>query len=258
LGTRFLSRSVIVTGAASGLGAECARQFSAEGAHLTLVDLDFDRLLAVSKKYDLDNSKVELIAGNVADERVAETAVRSAISRFGGVDILINNAAIDPLEARGVAETSIELWDRIINVNLRGAYLFARQVIPIMASVGRGSLVHTASISALKPTPTEAAYSVSKAALLQLSRSIALDYAPSGIRSNCICPGFLESVMSDRADTMTLEQLASRAGSAADIVPLGREGRYSEIATSILFLSSDDSSYITGSTFVIDGGMSLV
>ena len=255
--SRFQGQAVIITGAASGLGATCAREFAAEGALLTLVDIDERELRITRDRFGLDPANAVLVAGSVAVEATAQESIQRAISAFGRVDVLVNNAAIDPIEAGSVGETSVDVWDRVMAVNLRGAYLFARAALPVMVAQGRGVLIHTASISALRPTPEEAAYSVSKAALLQLSRSIALDYGKFGIRSNCVCPGFLEAVMTDRAHDLTPEDLAARSQSAGALVPLGREGRYDEIAAAILYLASEASAYVSGSSLVVDGGMTL-
>jgi NAD(P)-dependent dehydrogenase (short-subunit alcohol dehydrogenase family) len=246
-------QSAIITGAASGLGAACARLFADEGARLVLVDVNEGALSGVCCQIPGSIS----VVGSVSDEATAQRAVGAAIAGFGGVNVLVNNAAIDPLSAGSVSNTSVDDWDRVIAVNLRGAFLFARAVLPSMVAQGSGVLVHTASISAIRPTPDEAAYCVSKAALVQLSRSIALDYAAKGIRSNTVCPGFLEAVMSDRAGSLTNEQRADRSATASRIVPLGREGRYSEIANAVLFLASASAGYVTGTTLTVDGGMTL-
>jgi NAD(P)-dependent dehydrogenase (short-subunit alcohol dehydrogenase family) len=255
MSNRFEGKTVIVTGAASGLGACCVQRFAAEGANAVLVDVSAGKLQEMAKDLAGAGVKLAIVAGSVSDEAIAAEAVRQALDMFGSVDILINNAAIDPLAATSVTNTSLEDWDRVMAVNVRGAFLFAKAVLPHMQAQRSGVLVHTASISALKPTPDEAAYSVSKAAILQLSHSIALDYACYGIRSNAICPGFLEAVMSDRAVDLTNDARDARSEAAARMVPLGREGTYDEIAETILFLSSDASSYTTGAAITIDGGM---
>ncbi len=254
---RFVSKTIIITGAASGLGAACARKFAAMDANLILVDYAGDRLAALGE--DLRKTMaapVREIVGDVTQSTTAETAIQHAIE-FGGPHILVNNAAIDPLAARSVSETSDALWDSIMAVNVKAAFLFTRATLPEMIRLGGGAIVNIASISAILPSPNEAAYSVSKAALLQLTRATALDYAAQGIRANCICPGMLEAVMSDRQRDLTPADLLTRSTAAAAAVPMGREGRYDEIASAVAFLASDDSAYTTGATLVIDGGLTL-
>ncbi|MGL5838208.1 MAG: SDR family NAD(P)-dependent oxidoreductase [Sphingorhabdus sp.] len=249
----FETKTVIITGAASGLGAECARRFAADGAQLVLVDVNADALDAFAATF----LNAISIVGSVAEETVADEAATAAIQSWGSIDILVNNAAIDPLSAKSVSGTSADDWDRVMAVNLRGAFLFSRAVLPQMIAQKGGALVHTSSISGQRPTPNEAAYSVAKAAVLQLSRSIALDYARHGIRSNAVCPGFLEAVMSDRADDLSDDDRRARSAAAASMVPLGREGRYREIADAILFLASEDAAYVTGTVLTVDGGITL-
>lgn len=253
---RFAGQSVLIVGSATGLGAEAARQFAAEGARLTLVDLSGDGLARL--RADLGATQVETLTGNAAEAATAEAAVALAERAHGGVDHLFCNVGIDPLSATTVVETTEAQWDAVMAVNVKSAFLFARRAIPGMVARGGGSLVFTASTAALKAGASEAAYNVSKAALLQLARSIAIDHARQGIRCNAICPGYLESVMADRKAEMTPEMLAARSAGAAAAVPLGREASYAEVARSVLFLSDPATAgYITGAAFTVDGGILL-
>jgi NAD(P)-dependent dehydrogenase (short-subunit alcohol dehydrogenase family) len=253
---RFKGHSVLIVGSATGLGAETARQFAAEGARLTLVDLSGDGLARLVA--DLGSTPVETLTGNAAEAATAEAAVALAEGAYGGIDHLFCNVGIDPLSATTVVETTEAQWDAVMAVNVKSAFLFARRAIPGMVARGGGSLVFTASTAALKAGASEAAYNVSKAALLQLARSIAIDHARQGIRCNAICPGYLESVMADRKAEMTPEMLAARSASAAAAVPLGREASYAEVARAVLFLSDPAAAgYITGTAFTIDGGILL-
>jgi NAD(P)-dependent dehydrogenase (short-subunit alcohol dehydrogenase family) len=258
VGQRFVGQTVLVTGAASGLGAETAAQFAAEGARLVLVDIDASALGAQAAWLRDRGADVESVAGDASRDDVARSAVEAARRTFGAVDILFNNAGIDPLSARRVTLTTEEQWDRVMAVNVRSAFLFSRAVLPAMVERGRGVIVNTASIAGLKPGPDETVYNVSKAALVQLTRSMALDYAADGIRVNCICPGFLEAVMTDRRQDLSPDELDGRSARASALVPLGREGRYAEIARSVLFLADPkEASYITGASLVVDGGILL-
>jgi NAD(P)-dependent dehydrogenase (short-subunit alcohol dehydrogenase family) len=256
---RFQDKVVIASGAASGLGLASARMFVEEGARVVLVDLNGSELAAEVRKLHAAGAEVEAVVGDVADPGTVRAAVSAAIERFGGVDVLFNNAAIDPWGATSLEETPEQMWNQVLDVNLKSAYLFIQAVLPHMREKGAGAIVNTASTAGLKASPRESVYGISKAALIQLTKSVARDHAAEGIRSNCICPGFLESVMSDRSKDMSGELLAKRRERASGLVPLGREGRYDEVARAVLFLADPvESSYITGASIVIDGGFTLV
>ena len=249
---RFERKVALITGGASGLGLAVARQMAAEGAALVLVD--WDRAGLEEARAALEAS---VLHGDVSDESTAVEAVGLARSEFGRLDVLFNNAGIDPLRARSATETDVADWDRILDVNVRSAFLMSRAAIPLMREGGGGAIVNTASIAGLKPAGDEAAYSVSKAAMVALTATLALDYARDGIRANCVCPGFMEMVMTDRRRDLTEEQQKARAAAASARVPLGRQGTYDEVARAVLFLASEDASYVTGAALVVDGGLLL-
>lgn len=256
---RFAGSSVLIVGAATGLGAATAEAFFAEGAVLTLVDRDGTRLAETAARLRAQGANVIEIAGDATSQVTVIRAIETCLSAHGAIDILFNNAGIDPLTATTVEHTTDAQWDAIMAVNVKAAFLFCRGVLPRMAARGRGAVINTSSIAGIRPVGDEVAYAVSKAAIIQLTRSIAAECAKHGVRVNCICPGFLESVMSDRAAEMTVEALAARTASAERIVPMGRQGRYSEIAASVLFLADPvAAAYITGVVLPIDGGQLLV
>lgn len=253
---RFAGKVAIITGGASGLGLAVARQISAEGARLVLVDWDADSLESAIAAV-LEAGEARAVQGDVSVESTAQNAVAAAEAGFGRLDVVFNNAGIDPLRARSVVETEVGDWDRILDVNVRSAYLMSRAAIPLMRRGGGGAIVNTASIAGLKPAADEAAYSVSKAAMVSLTQTLALDFAADGIRANCVCPGLMEMVMTDRRRDLTPEQQAARAAGASARVPIGRQGTYAEVARAVLFLASEDASYITGAALVVDGGLLL-
>jgi NAD(P)-dependent dehydrogenase (short-subunit alcohol dehydrogenase family) len=256
---RFQDKVVIATGAASGLGLASARMFVEEGARIVLVDLNGPEVSAAASQFREQGAIADAVVGDVSDADTVRAAVAAATQRSGRIDVLFNNAAIDPWGATSLEETPEATWNQVIDVNLKSAYLFTQAVIPHMRRNGGGAIVNTASTAGLKASPRESVYGISKAALIQLTKSVARDHASEGIRSNCICPGFLESVMTDRSKDMTGELLARRRERASGLVPMGREGRYDEVARAVLFLAdSNDSSYITGASLVIDGGFTLV
>jgi NAD(P)-dependent dehydrogenase (short-subunit alcohol dehydrogenase family) len=255
---RFTGQVIIITGAASGLGAECARAFGAEGASLVLVDLSGPLVTEVAASLKAAGVPVKAIEGDVRSAATAAEACDAAMMAFGRLNILVNNAGIDPLDATNVTGTSEAQWDAVMDVNVKAAWRFTQAALPLMIADGGGAIVNLASVSAVLPSPDETAYSVSKAALLHLTKCTALDYASHNIRANAVCPGFMEAVMRDRRADLSEAQLAGRSGAAASMVPLGREARYSEVARSVLFLASDaDAGYITGASLVIDGGLTL-
>jgi NAD(P)-dependent dehydrogenase (short-subunit alcohol dehydrogenase family) len=247
---RFSGKRAVVVGASSGLGAEVARRLSAEGARLALVDRERAGLELLAAGLP----GATTFCGDATDPGLAAAVVGAG----GPADMLIHTAGIDPLGATDVPGTSLQDWSAILSVNLTSAFLFARAVLPGMIARGAGCLLFTGSIAGLKPTPREAAYAVSKAGVIQLARAIALDHARQGIRANVLCPGFLESVMADRKGEMSDDDLANRSRLAAELVPLGREGRYAEMAALAVTLCDDSvSGYITGQAIVADGGMML-
>ena len=253
---RFDRKVALITGGASGLGRAVARQMAAEGARLVLVDWDADALRAAAEELGR-STDARTHRGDASLEETAVEAVALARGKFGRLDVLFNNAGIDPLRARSVLETEVGDWDRILDVNVRSAYLMSRAAIPLMREGGGGAIVNTASTAGLKPAGDEAAYSVSKAAMVSLTGTLALDFAADGIRANCVCPGFMEMVMTDRRRDLTEEQQRARADGAAARVPLGRQGTYEEVARAVLFLAGDEASYITGAALVVDGGLLL-
>jgi NAD(P)-dependent dehydrogenase (short-subunit alcohol dehydrogenase family) len=256
---KFEGKVVVATGTATGLGRATAELFAAEGAALVLVDLNGEALKETADLLTRSGAKVRAIVGDVSDPAVSRNAVGTAVDAFGRLDVLFNNAAIDPWSATSLEETPEALWSQVMDVNLKSAYMFTRAAIPEMRRMGGGSIVNTASTAGIKASPRESVYGISKAALIQLTKSVARDHAGESIRSNCICPGFLESVMSDRSKDMTQQLLATRRERASGLVPMRREGRYDEVAKAVLFLADPvESSYITGAALVIDGGFTLV
>lgn len=249
---RLEGKVALITGAASGIGAASARLFAAEGARLMLVAVNCRALASLVE--DLERSGAQVISSqaDVAKPTEVAAAVHATIAKFGHLHILFANAGIS---GRGLApEMPLEEFDRIMEVNVRGAFLCARYAIPHLARTGGGSIIFTASELALVGSPGGAAYCASKAALLGMARALALDHGKQGIRVNCLCPGAV--------DTPLLWSSAERLGRSieeyrAEIIsrmPLGRIGQPEEIARAALFLASDDSSFMTGAALVVDGG----
>ena len=249
---RFAGQRVMVVGAASGLGEAASRAFAAEGAELVLVDLYVEGLARLAASLP---TPAITVAGNAADP---DTAIAALAASGRAVDVLFIAAGIDPKSATDVPGTSIADWTAVMEVNVTAAFLFARAVLPGMIAAKAGSILFTSSIAGLKPARQEAVYSVSKAALIQLARCIAIDHAAQGIRANCLCPGYLEAVMRDRRALMSDDDLRARSLAAQAAIPMGREGSYSEMAGLVLFLCDHRAAnYVTGQALVADGGVML-
>ncbi|MBA1344900.1 SDR family NAD(P)-dependent oxidoreductase [Rhizobium sp. WYCCWR 11146] len=250
---RFSGKTVLVTGVASGLGRAVAQALANEGARLVLVDRAKDQLENLVLLLRGEGADVVELVGDVSQEETSQQAVELARSRFSSLDILINNAGINPTGT--ISQTDPAMWQQALDINLKSAYLFCREAIPHMVEAGKGVIVNTASIAGQRASTAEAVYGVSKAGLIMLTRTIARDYGAKGIRANAICPGVLESVMADRLTRMSAEQVAARDQRFAPTVPLGRLGTYEEIAKATLFLASEDASYVNGAQLTVDGGL---
>jgi len=241
----------MITGGASGIGAASGRLFAAEGASVGIVDVDSVAVAAVVAEINAAGGAAFGQVADVSRSDEVRAATDAIADHFGRLDVLFSNAGVSGNGT--VVEIAEEEFRRTIEVNLFGAFHAARHAIPHMAASGGGSIIFTASELALVGSRRNAAYTASKAALIGMARSMALDHAPDGIRVNVLCPGPIETPMLRRsidrhANSADYEQMI------LDETPLHRIGSAEEIARVALFLASDDSSYMTGSTVVADGG----
>lgn len=240
---RFEGKSVLITGGGSGIGLATVRQFMSEGAEVSVLDYQLtDELTATG----CDTYTVDVRHAQQVKQAVAEVARKK-----GGIDRLINNAGVEFVSK--LEDTGEEDWDRVIETNLKGVFLVTKEVLPYLKE-SHGSIVNTASQLAFVGSALFTAYTASKAAIINFTRSLAIELAKDEIRVNAICPGAIDTPLLNRqfADGQTGPQ-----GSMADLIkmhPIGRLGRPEEIAKPILFLCSDDASFITGSALVADGG----
>lgn len=249
---RFSGKSVLVTGGGSGIGLATALAFAREGARVAVADVSAERGEAAVAAGRAEGVDLLFFRGDVSKETDAASLVERAVRAFGRLDILFNNAGI--LIEASVHEMSEADWDRILAVNLKGAFLMAKHAVRAMLRQGGGTIVNTASVNALVGDPDEAAYCASKAGVALLTKSMALAYAKDHIRVNAVCPGWTETRMFQQEADHRGVTLQAYRGVAAAQHPVGRVGRPEEIASVVLFLASEESSYMTGALVVADGG----
>ncbi len=240
----------LVTGGASGIGRATAILFGQEGAAVVVHDLKEDGRTTADAILAL-GGRATFVRGDVTRSADCQAAVETAISEYGGLHVLVNNAGI--IRRASVVETTEEEWDRVMAVNVKSVFLFSKIAIPIMARQGGGVIVNTASGWGLDGGKDAASYCASKAAVVNLTRAMAIDHAEQNIRVNCVCPGDTDTAML-REEARQLGQDVSRFLARSAQRPLRRMGRPEEIARAILFLASDASSYVTGTALVVDGG----
>jgi NAD(P)-dependent dehydrogenase (short-subunit alcohol dehydrogenase family) len=240
----------IITGAAQGIGQATAERFAREGALVSLSDLKDDAGQAVTNRITASGGKALYTHCDVSSEADVDAMIQQTVEHFGTVDILVNNAAFAIYKLLHEYEQSE--WDRVVAVNLRSLYLTSRRCIPIMAERKSGRIIHIASAHARITAPGNAPYVATKGAVVSLTRAMALECAPHGIRVNCILPGAI-------ATPMLMENWGDVSPERHPLVPripLGRVGQPDEIARVVQFLASDESSYMTGSDVLVDGGIS--
>jgi NAD(P)-dependent dehydrogenase (short-subunit alcohol dehydrogenase family) len=245
---RLRDRVAVVTGAASGIGLATVRRFAAEGALVVAVDLNTAGVEALAEEIGGD-----AITCDVTDESAVSAMFDDVVSARGRVDVAFNNAGISPPEDDSILTTGIEAWERVQRVNLTSVYLCCKYVLPHMRRQGEGSIINTASfVAVLGAATSQISYTASKGGVLAMTRELGVQFAREGIRVNALCPG--------PVNTPLLRELFAqdpeRAKRRLVHVPMGRFAEPEEIAATVAFLASDDASYITASTFLVDGGIS--
>jgi NAD(P)-dependent dehydrogenase (short-subunit alcohol dehydrogenase family) len=248
IGNRLHDRVAVVTGGASGIGLAAAQRLAAEGAKVVVGDLD-----PVAGKGAADEVGGLFVSADVTSEADVENLFRAAFEAYGSVDVAFNNAGISPPDDDSILVTGVDAWRRVQEVNVTSVYYCCKHAIPYMQRQGKGSIINTASFVALMGAATsQISYTASKGAVLAMSRELGVQFAREGIRVNALCPG--------PVDTPLLQELFAKDPERAQRrlvhIPMGRFARPEEIAAAVAFLASDDSSFMTAATFLVDGGIS--
>ena len=241
---RLKNKTAIITGGGSGIGLATAHAFHKEGAKVVLFGRRKELLDKASKEI---GNYVLSIQGDMTKNEDLDHLINETLNNFNGIDILVNNAGL--FEGAPLHEISDSQWDTIMDINIRSVFQLTKRVLPTMMTKKNGSIIHISSILGLIAVPQVAAYNVSKGALNQFSRSIAVEYGSHGIRSNSICPGLIETDMT--ADLMEDKALMQEWSKE---YPIGRFGKPNDIANACLYLASDESSFVTGTLIPVDGG----
>ncbi|MCI4141349.1 MULTISPECIES: SDR family NAD(P)-dependent oxidoreductase [Streptomyces] len=247
-GRRLEGKVALITGATGGIGAATAERFAREGARLVLTDVASEPLQSLARRIEAGGAEVTTALLDVSSAREWEEVTTLVRDRFGVLDVLVNVAGI--LDWPGVEDTREEAWDRVIDVNQKGTWLGMRAAMPLLRASGNASVINTSSVLGLVGSGAAAAYQASKGAVRLLSKTAAVEYARQGVRVNSIHPGVI-------ATPMIQDLLDEQGDQQPDIrrTPMRRAGRADEIASAMLFLACDDSSFVTGSELVVDGGL---
>jgi NAD(P)-dependent dehydrogenase (short-subunit alcohol dehydrogenase family) len=249
--SRLEGKVALITGAGNGMGRAASLLFASEGARVVAADAVEDAGRATVAAIIEAGGEAAFVTADVSDEDDVAAMVRFTIDTFGALHVLYNNAGIFPADDGGATETNVATWDRVMDVNLKGVWLGCKHGIPRMVDSGGGSIINTASFVALMGAATpQIAYTASKGGVLAMTREIAVEHARNGIRANALCPGPIDTPL--LAELMSDPDWARRR---LVHIPMGRPGRADELARAALFLASDDSSYMTGSELVVDGGI---
>jgi NAD(P)-dependent dehydrogenase (short-subunit alcohol dehydrogenase family) len=251
---RLDGKVAIITGAGGGMGRTAARMFAAEGAKVVLADVTEEMVGSAVAEVQAAGGQATGIAADVSNETDAKRMVDHAVATFGRVDALYNNAGIMPAADHSVVDTDVATWDKVMAVNVRGVFLGCKYAIPRMVEQGSGSIINVASfVAILGCSVPQDAYTASKGAVLALTRSLAVQFAPRGVRSNAISPGPIETPL--LMDWLVKDEEAKRIRLARN--PSGRFGKPEEIVHVAVYLASDESRWTNGANLVIDGGITV-
>lgn len=250
---RLEGKVIYVSGAASGMGRVACTLFAAQGAKLLATDIDKNRLAELSAEVEKAGGQIIALEADIADDAGVAKVFEAGAKHFGKVDALYNNAGIMPDEDTSVVETPEDVYQRVMNVNVKGVWSSCRYGVPLLEKAGGGSIINIASFVGLVGCSVpQDAYTASKGAVLSLTRSLAVQFGPKNIRANAICPGPIET-------PLLLELFKDEAARNKRLarIPLGRIGKPEDVVNAGIFLASDESRWITGTDFVIDGGITV-
>jgi NAD(P)-dependent dehydrogenase (short-subunit alcohol dehydrogenase family) len=249
---RLEGKVVLITGAGSGMGAEATVRFAREGASVVACDMNLEAVQRVVQTTQAAGGKAIAVAMNVAKEADVKAGVAMGIKAFGKLDVIYNNAGIFPNDDHSVTDTEEKVWDTVLAVNVKGVYLVCKHGIPELLANGGGSIINVASFVALVGCSVpQDAYTASKGAVLALSKSLAVQYGPKGIRTNAICPGPIETPLL----TAWLFKEPAEKAKRLNRIPMGRFGKSEDIVNMALYLASDESRWTNGAAMVVDGGI---
>ena len=249
---RLKGKVAVITGGAIGIGAATALLFGQEGAEIALTDLDTVRGQETCRRISEGGGVCHFYPMDVCNAQQIAHAVAQIVQDFRRVDILVNNAGI--WRPGRITELDEQTWDSVLNTNLKGVFLVSKYVLPVMIKAGRGVIINIASVAGLVGAPEASAYAASKGGIVNLSRSMALDFAPHNIRVNCLCPGLTDTAQGDSV-VGHYKPTTDPTEAKRTWQPLHRVGTSEDIAKAALYMASEDSEFMTGSIFVIDGGL---
>jgi NAD(P)-dependent dehydrogenase (short-subunit alcohol dehydrogenase family) len=253
---RLEGKVAAITGGASGIGEASVRRFVAEGAKVAFADRDKERGQKVAAEIFAAGGQAIFFEADVGQEAACTGFVNKAADHFGRLDILVNNAGIRAYQT--VVEATAESWDTLLNINLKSYVFCAKAAIPAMRKSGGGSIVNVASVRSVMAGGNNIQYDTSKAAIAGFTRGLAMDHSPEGIRANAVCPGPIFTPFHARRIAAAGQKVEQYNENAAKQTMMKRPGRSEEVAACILFLASDDASYVTGSLLFVDGGMTAM
>jgi NAD(P)-dependent dehydrogenase (short-subunit alcohol dehydrogenase family) len=256
--SRLRGRRALITGAGSGIGQACALRLAAEGAAVAVADLRGDLANEVAETITSNDGRAVACTTDVSDEASTAAAVTTAADQLGGLDTVVTCAGI--LHAAMTHEMTLDQWQLVIGINLTGTFLLIKHALPHLLEAGGGSIVTIGSIASVVAGGYAPSYDASKAGVVGLTRAVAVQYADRGIRANCVCPGHVVTgLKSHSTETMaSVDTRQVRAPAQRVQVPMARSGEPSEIAAAVAFLCSDDASFMTGATLMVDGGYTIV
>lgn len=249
---RLNNRTAVITGGSTGIGAETAKCFAQEGAKIAVIDIDADEGEKTRRNIEKDGGSCTFYQADISNAKQVERVVKKVLQDFPRVDILVNNAGI--WRPGHVVDLDEDTWDAVLSTNLKSVFMVSKYIVPEMMKQKKGVIINVASVAGLVGAPGASAYAASKGGIVNLSRSMALDFAPYNIRVNCLCPGMIDSAQGDTVVSHYKPEMDSQEAKRT-WQPLAHIGTPDDAAKAALYIASDDSAFMTGSIFVIDGGL---